>query len=153
MKKLFSVAALLLCACSSDYSYADMLKPSSIISIYDGDTFTVNIDIDSCPPVLCNRISVRLRGIDAPEIRGKCPLEIKKAKIAKWFLTDRLLSAQSIELHNVARDKYFRLNADLIVDGINVSKEMIEKELVRSYDGGTRSGWCNIQPENLAITP
>lgn len=132
MKELFSVAAFLLCACSPDYSYADILKPSSIVSIYDGDTFTVNID--NCPPVFCKRISVRLHGIDAPEIRGKCPLEIKKAKIAKWFLADRLLSGQSIELHNATRDKYFRLNADLIVDGINVGKEMVEREL-----GGCRT--------------
>lgn len=118
------------------------LTPSAITSIYDGDTFT--IDLAGCPPVLCRRISVRINGIDAPEMRGKCGQEKEKARQAKQFLVQRLRGGKLIELRNVARDKYFRLRADVVIDGVDVGGEMIRNNLARRYDGGKRVGWCGV---------
>lgn len=48
-----------------------------MVSVYDGDTFKVNID--DYPAIVGEAISIRIRGIDAPEIRGKCLSEKVKA--------------------------------------------------------------------------
>lgn len=118
------------------------LTPTAITSIYDGDTFTVNLP--GCPAVLCERISVRINGIDAPEMRGKCAQEKARARQAKQFLVGKLRSGKVVELRNVERDKYFRLRADVFIDGADVGKEMLDKSLVRQYAGGKRGGWCGL---------
>ena len=46
---------------------------SKVISVYDGDTFRVNID--SLPPIVGKNIAIRVNGVDTPEIRGKCLYE------------------------------------------------------------------------------
>jgi endonuclease YncB( thermonuclease family) len=46
---------------------------SKVISVYDGDTFRV--DIDSLPPIVGKNIPIRVNGVDTPEIRGKCQYE------------------------------------------------------------------------------
>ena len=46
---------------------------SKVISVYDGDTFRVNID--SLPPIVGKNIPIRVNGVDTPEIRGKCQYE------------------------------------------------------------------------------
>jgi len=51
---------------------------SKLISVYDGDTFRV--DINSLPPILGKNIPVRVAGIDTPEIQGKCFYEKNLAK-------------------------------------------------------------------------
>jgi micrococcal nuclease len=139
MKKFLSIALVLV---SSISNANQSLTPTAVTSIYDGDTFTV--DIGNCPAVLCERISVRINGIDAPEMRGKCAQEKEKARQAKQFLVGKLRSGKVLELRNVARDKYFRLRADVFVDGRNIGKEMLDKSLVRQYAGGKRGGWCGI---------
>ena len=52
------------------------IKASEVVSVYDGDTIKVNIE--GYPPIFGKAISIRIRGIDVPEIRGKCPIEKKK---------------------------------------------------------------------------
>ena len=59
------------------------------------------------------------------------------------YLRVILASASVVELHNVSRGNYFRLFANVIVDGIDVGQLMIEKQLAREYDGKyKRIGWC-----------
>jgi micrococcal nuclease len=48
---------------------------------------------------------VRLRGIDAPELRGKCPDEPEAAKAARDYLVI-LLEGGGIFLTDVGTDKY-----------------------------------------------
>ncbi|MGB0765867.1 MAG: thermonuclease family protein [Luminiphilus sp.] len=113
---------------------------SEVTSIYDADTFRVNIA--DWPHVVGERIPIRVVGVDAPEIRGKCEREKKRARAAKQFTVDFLRSARSIELRNIKRGKYFRLLAEVWVDGKNLSEELIRAGHARPYDGGTRGGWC-----------
>ena len=113
---------------------------SEVTSIYDADTFNVNIQ--GWPAIIGERISVRLLGVDAPEIRGKCESEKQAARRAKEFTVAALRSAKSIELKNIQRGKYFRILADVYVDGVNLSDALIRQKHARPYDGGKRSGWC-----------
>lgn len=58
------------------------------------------------PDIIGERVSVRVLGVDAPEIRGKCTSEKTSARLAKQFTVQYLRSGSDIELKNVKRGKY-----------------------------------------------
>ena len=111
-----------------------------VTSIYDADTFRV--DIAGYPAIIGERMPIRVLGVDAPELRGKCQLEKDKAIAAKQFTVAALRSAQTIELHNMQRGKYFRILADVYVDGSSLADLLISAGHARVYGGGKRGGWC-----------
>lgn len=106
----------------------------------DGDTCVFTIA--GWPPVVGQRIPVRLLGIDAPERRGRCAEETRLAQRAAEFLTALLSHAREIELREVGRDKYFRLLARIHADGVDVGQALLEAGLAREYKGGRREPWC-----------
>lgn len=103
------------------------------INNYDGDTITV--DINNYPPIIGDNITVRIKGIDTPEIKSK---NKKDAIKAKGIVRDLLVRAHKIELRNIERDKYFRILADVYADDINISQVLIDKHLAVKYDGGNK---------------
>ena len=107
---------------------------------YDGDT--CRFTIPNIHPIFGKRLSVRLRGVDTPELRGHCQEEKLKAQAALHFVTQALSEAEAITLGSVARGKYFRMIADVIYDGKSLSAELLDAGLARPYTGGTRGGWC-----------
>jgi endonuclease YncB( thermonuclease family) len=109
---------------------------------YDGDTCTVTLSDPFLPPVLAERIPVRLAGIDTPELRGECAEEIRLARLARNLLQSRLAQAVRVDLVAPERDKYFRLLGYLIIDGRNINAEILAVGLARPYAGGTKSRWC-----------
>lgn len=112
-----------------------------IISIYDGDTFRANIK--DYPPIVGQRISIRVNGIDTPEIRGSCLKEKALAREAKELTVSILRGAKVIELRNMKRGKYFRIVADVYVDGRSLAEELINNDLAVKYDGGSKiKTWC-----------
>lgn len=113
---------------------------SEVTSIYDADTFRVNIA--DWPSIIGERIPVRLNGVDAPEIRGKCESEKLSARKAKHLSVALLRNAKTIELRNIKRGKYFRLIADVFIDGKSLADVLIQNQLARPYDGGKRLSWC-----------
>ena len=54
------------------------------------------------------------------------------------MLAERLRPATAIELREVKRGKYFRLVAEVIADGVNLSDLLLASGLARPYDGGKR---------------
>lgn len=114
---------------------------SEVTSIYDADTFRVTIK--GWPDIIGARMAVRVLGVDAPEIRGKCKFEKLAARRAKKFTVDALRSAKKIELRNIQRGKYFRILANVYIDGKNLAEALIDAKHARAYDGGTRAGWCD----------
>ena len=114
---------------------------SKVISVYDGDTFRV--DIDSLPPIVGKNIPIRLNGVDSPEIRGKCEFEKDLALEARDFVRNKLANAKEIKLTKLQRGKYFRVVADVYVDGVSLEQELLENELAYKYTGGKKSSWCD----------
>ena len=109
----------------------------SIASIYDGDTFKINLNCSLA--VYCEKVPVRVRGVDTPEIKGKTEREKKLAQKAKEFAKE-FLSQEPINLSNCSRDKYFRLLCDVKNgQGKSLAQELIKRNLGYSYDGGTKS--------------
>ena len=142
MKKLF----LLLPFCLGVFSVQaapeyGTVTVSKVISVYDGDTFRV--DINSLPPIVGKNIPIRLNGVDTPEIRGKCQYEKDLALKARDFVRNKLANAKEIKLTKLQRGKYFRVVADVMVDGVSLEQELLENELAYKYTGGKKSSWCN----------
>lgn len=135
------VVTLLLWLCAACVAEAENLRIKQIISVYDGDTIKVDLDF-SGPAIFSRNIPVRILGIDTPEIHGQCESEKALAQQAKHWLQVSLANAQRVELHNVDRDKYFRVLADLVVDGKRVADQLIQHGLARPYNGGYKIPWC-----------
>jgi len=114
---------------------------SRVISVYDGDTFRV--DIDSLSPIVGKNIAIRLNGVDTPEIRGKCQYEKDLALKARDFVRNKLANAKEIKLAKLQRGKYFRVVADVMIDGVSLEKELLENKLAYKYTGGKKLSWCN----------
>ncbi len=130
-------------AAADDEIYGNVTV-SEVTSIYDADTFRVTIN--SWPAVAGNRIAVRVKGIDAPEMKGKCDKEKELAKKAKQTTVTILRAGKKVELRNLQRDKYFRLLADVYVDGKSLAAALKKAGLVYAYNGGTKKSWCATTP-------
>ena len=113
---------------------------SKVISVYDGDTFRVNID--SLPPLIGKNIPVRLEGVDTPEINGKCQYEKDLALKARDFVRRKLFNATEIKLNDLQRGKYFRIVAKVYIDGVSLEEELLQNGLAYQYSGGKKSNWC-----------
>ena len=118
----------------------DTLGVASIDRVYDGDTFYANLY--SVPDIFGKHIGIRFLWIDAPEIRGSDSCTTAAAIRARDWLTKRLENACRIELRDVKRDKYFRIDAVVWVDGVNINQELVDSGYVMPYDGkGPRPTW------------
>ncbi len=112
---------------------------ADVVSVYDGDTLTV----DAHPwPQITVRPSVRVSGIDTPEIRGKCDQETAMAREARDLARETV--GASVTLRDVQLGKYAgRVVADVFTeDGRRLADVLLEAGLARVYDGGERLGWC-----------
>jgi micrococcal nuclease len=112
------------------------------ISCIHGDTIVV--DLPNTHPLFGKSISIRIRGIDAPELHGKHPCERAKAMDAAAFVVAMLEHAKVIRLTHLARDKYFRVLADVEADGKSVGAAMLGAGLAVDYQGQTKipHNWC-----------
>lgn len=113
------------------------LNGGHVIKVYDGDTITV---ANKLPIYHCNdlfRFSVRLNGIDTPEIKGKDEDEKEAAKVAKNALAEKIMDKYVI-LKNVATEKYGRLLADVYLEDLHLNKWMLDNRYAVAYDGGTK---------------
>ncbi len=111
-----------------------------VVSVYDGDTLTVEADIW---PGITARSSVRIDGIDTPEIRGKCEKEKRMARQARELLATTV--GDAVVLRDVRKGKYAgRVIARVYTsDGRDVAAIMLRSNLAREYHGSKREGWCD----------
>ena len=108
---------------------------------YDGDTITFNLP--NLHPIIGKKIAVRVNGIDAPEIRGRCDNEKYDAKQAKGIVEKLLKDAERIDLKNLQRGKYFRIVADVYADGENLAEALVDSGMAVRYNGGKKNArWC-----------
>jgi endonuclease YncB( thermonuclease family) len=114
--------------------------PAEVLRVIDGDTFEARVHVW---PGLDITTKVRLRGIDAPEMKADCRSEAVKAEAARMAL-QLLLSRGDVSIARVTPDKYGgRVVADAMTRSTpDVSAAMLEAGHVRRYTGGRRDGWC-----------
>jgi len=113
---------------------------AKVTKIIDGDTFRIEAYLW---PGLEAKASVRVNGVDTPEIRGKCEAEKQKAREAREFVKGLILG-EVVYLENVKYGKYAgRVVADVKLNGgDNLAEKIIQQGLGREYHGGAREGWC-----------
>lgn len=137
----FASALLLLAAllpsCAASSTDCGGVIEVRFVRCIDGDTFVCEIP-GGRPQELMGNDSVRIRGIDAPELHDRSPEARQRALESKAYLERRLSEARRIELRCPAKDKYFRILADVFIDGSGVAREMLERGLAAPYSGGAR---------------
>lgn len=111
-----------------------------VIRVVDGDTFLAEARIW---PRQTIEVSVRIRGIDAPELRSRCAAEKAAAERSRAAL-EELIASGPVTISNVGGGKYYgRVLADVATkDGVQVATALLEKALVRVYRGGRRVRYC-----------
>jgi len=116
------------------------INPGQVVDVYDGDTFKV--DLEGVHPLFGDNLPIRVKGIDTPEIRGTSD-ELKALAVEARNLTESMLKgAKKIELRNPERCKYFRIVAEVWIDGNALAIMLKDKGLAKDYDGeGKRPEW------------
>lgn len=150
MRRLFSRFMCGLSTCTSsnttDFSNINMteVKPfippissGFVVKVYDGDTITI---ISKLPYEESSfyKFSVRLNGIDCPEIKGETLQEKQCAQLARDELSQLILNKEII-LKNLKTEKYGRILADVYLDDLHLNQYMLDKKLAVKYDGGTKT--------------
>ncbi|WP_054159204.1 thermonuclease family protein [Rhizobium sp. AAP43] len=107
---------------------------AEVVRVVDGDTVLVQ-----AMPWPDHRIDtyVRLRGIDAPELKSECPSFRLAAERAKDKLATLMEGQRSVTLTSITGDKYFgRVVADLTLeDGTQPADLLLQIGLVEPYQG------------------
>lgn len=144
--------ALLLVLLSTPVS-AYMLLP--IDEVYDGDTIKTHVSERKLPAPL-NRLSIRIKGIDTPELpaksyfttgklgRAACIKEAELALKAKEFVIFMAIGSSKMKVDNFKWGKYgSRIVADVKIGGVDIASALIVEGLAVPYDGGTKTkNWC-----------
>lgn len=119
-----------------------------VIKVYDGDTITIasKLPFDTSP---IYRLSVRLNGIDTPEMKGKDISNDEKeaAKIVREFVSNLVLN-KFVKLENIQSEKYGRILADVYIGNVYLNELLIKERYAVKYDGGTKikpSSWLRYK--------
>lgn len=110
---------------------------AEILRVIDGDTLLV----EAQPwPQQRIEVYVRIRGIDAPELRSKCTRLREDGQNARQALEALAKVSREIQLIHISGDKYFgRIVADVIfADGRNAADHLLLAGLAQIYNGGRK---------------
>ncbi len=110
---------------------------ASVERVIDGDTIKMRAQIWIDQELV---ISVRVAGIDAPELfRPKCAAEKARAREAKTFVENFLSSGEAV-LRDVAYGKYAgRVVARIEAAGADLGEALVAEGLAVN---GARGSWC-----------
>lgn len=108
-----------------------------VVKVYDGDTITIATRLPIENDDTIYKFSVRLRKIDSPELRTKNIEEKEMAIISRDALSEIILH-KFVTLENVDLEKYGRVLADVIHNGVSMSEWMLKNKLAVPYDGGRK---------------
>jgi endonuclease YncB( thermonuclease family) len=115
-------------------------QPADVLHVVDGDTFEARVHVWVGMEITTK---VRLRDIDAPELRAQCAQERVQAEAAREGLR-ALLAEGEVMVMRIGQDKYGgRVLARAATRATpDVSAALLARGLVRPYAGGHRQPWC-----------
>lgn len=114
--------------------------PAELVEVIDGDTLRVRARIWLGQEIT---VLVRLRGVDTPELRGKCEREKQMARAAREFVS-RAAASGPLMLSEISGGKYYgRVVATVSnAQGHSLAPLLLDAGLARAYGGARRGGWC-----------
>jgi micrococcal nuclease len=130
---------------TSYYTLDGHVYTCKCVSVYDGDSITVVFKPKHLDTYY--KYTIRLAGIDTPEIRTKNADEKSRAIFIRDFLREKVLNKILI-IECGKFDKYGRLLADVFIYGESqtISQLMLEKKYAYVYNGGTKQKY--IKPDS-----
>lgn len=142
MKIISSIVVTLTLLIAFTAYAASSTHKKEVIRIIDGDTFEISTKQES---LMINelKLMVRIKGVDTPEKKGKCQKEKDLALAANNFIS-KLLLGKKVQLTDIEWDKFGgRILANVSIDGLDVSKELISNGLAIQYNGEKKTkDWC-----------
>jgi micrococcal nuclease len=119
--------------------YYPKIMTARVIKIYDADTITVACICAGQEGIY--RISIRLMGIDAPEMRDGNP-DIKiRAYAARDALRDRIMGKiVHVEVAHI-KEKYGRILADVFLGEEHINEWLITNGHAVRYNGGKKESF------------
>lgn len=150
MKKI--LVAVLFLFSTGGMAQTYMLLP--IVEVHDGDT--IKTDLTWRLPAPLNEMSIRVYGIDTPEMpaksyattgklgRAKCDKEALLALKARDRVKEIVGTKTRMKVTDFTWGKYAgRIVAKVSVGGVDISKTLINEGLAVEYYGkGTKKDWC-----------
>ena len=118
----------------------------NITRVVDGDTVDAEID---CGFDIVFKSRIRLYGIDTPESRTRDLDEKARGKLAASFLQNSINNGKEIILKSELKDskgKYGRVLGTILVDGLDVNQDMVNRCLAVKYYGQSKQ---DIEEEHL----
>jgi endonuclease YncB( thermonuclease family) len=118
--------------------YLEDYMDVTFLSCFDGDTCYFSI-----PNQRVNGVTVHMKGIDAPEIHGKCEKEKNLANEARNYTVKKLTTATNIWLKESEKGNFSSISAHIIVDGKHLGFMLLQKDLaVISSSALEVHNWC-----------
>lgn len=111
-----------------DFEYGKVIK------VYDGDTITLGTILQGKP----YKFSVRLEGIDAPELKTPNEIEKKAGYLVKSKLEDLILH-QMVKININGYDKYGRILGKVYLNNLCINDWLLENKYCYQYTGKTKS--------------
>ena len=122
---------------------------ADVLKVVDADT----IRVGAMPwPDMVTIKDIRIRGVDSPELRGKCEYEKKLALAAKSFVTDLInknkdrVKLTVIGCNSTEGGAFGRCLATVHAGPVPIAGALIEKGLARTNMGEQRQPWCPAPP-------
>lgn len=144
-RRLAAAGTAVVLLAPTDVAAADVFPgpvTARVVRVIDGDTFVAEALIW---PGHVLTVNIRLRGIDAPELRARCGEEREAALRARRALEELIGGAAPVTIADIASDKYYgRVVAEVLTgEGEAVAPRLLEAHLVRPYSSGARADWCS----------
>jgi len=114
--------------------FVPKITSGTVIKVYDGDTITIATTLAHDSTMY--RFSVRLAGIDGPELKTNNENEKKHAIIARDALSEKIMG-KVVTCKNVSLEKYGRVLADIYYEGLHLNEWMKTNHCVE-YHGKTK---------------
>lgn len=122
-----------------------------VVTVYDAATFTCQID--GLVPVFGQRVPVKIGSINLLKTSDQKSADQAAARSAKQFTQDLLNQARVITLENMRRDRYFRVIADVYVDGRNLAEMLIAAGLAKPTDTETKAAPPALKEQKPKTAP
>jgi len=133
----------------------------TLTRIVDGDTIIADIDLGF--DIILKSQTIRLNGIDTPEIHSEDEIEKKQGLISKQKLTELLTNQNSplafnpknniilfVEKNNY-KDKYGRVLGTIFVSTININEYLISNSYAVAYNGENKDKIKDLHLKNRQV--